>query len=97
VRSALGVTAFGINHLDNQAGQAGKAHDEAERGQEEVYVALRGHGVLRIGDEEVDLEPGRYVLVSPKETRQVVAGEEGLSYAVVGGRPGTFEPPGAGW
>ncbi|MDQ3993341.1 MAG: cupin [Actinomycetota bacterium] len=89
------MTAFGINHLDNQPGQAGKAHDEAERGQEEVYVALRRHGVLRIGDEEVYLEPGRYVLVSPKETRQVVA-EEGLSYAVVGGRPATFEPPGAG-
>ncbi len=40
--------------------------------------------MIRIDDEEIALEPGRFVLVSPDETRQVVAGPEGLAYVVVG-------------
>jgi quercetin dioxygenase-like cupin family protein len=95
VRSALAVTAFGLNQFDNQPRQAGKAHDEVATGQEEVYIPLAGRGVLRIGGEEVSLAPGRYVAVSPEEVRQVVAGDEGLSYLVVGGRPGSFEPMGS--
>ena len=59
-------------------------HDERESGQEEIYIPLRGSGVLRVDGEEIPLEPGRYVLVEPGSTRQVVAGPEGLSYAVVG-------------
>jgi hypothetical protein len=43
--------------------------------------------VLRVGGDEVPLEPGRYVLVRPEATRQVVAGPEGLSYVVVGAVP----------
>ena len=34
--------------------------------------------------DEVELEPGRYVLVPPESTRQVVAGDDGLTYVVVG-------------
>ena len=59
-------------------------HDERESGQEEVYIPLRGSGVLRVEGDEVPLEPGCYVLVEPEAMRQVVAGPEGLSYAVVG-------------
>ena len=44
-------------------------------------------GVLRVEGEEVPLEPGRYVLVEAEATRQVIAGPEGLSYAVVGAVP----------
>ena len=57
---------------------------ERESGQEEVYIPVAGSGVIRIGDEEVPLEPGRFVLVTPDETRRVIAGDEGLSYVVVG-------------
>jgi hypothetical protein len=45
---------------------------------------VEGRGVIRIGADEIPLEPGRFVLVTPDETRQVVAGPEGLSYVVVG-------------
>jgi hypothetical protein len=40
--------------------------------------------VLRIGSEEIPLTPGRFVLVSADETRQVIAGAEGLTYLAVG-------------
>jgi quercetin dioxygenase-like cupin family protein len=80
----LGARAVRLNQFDSEPGQAGFEHDERESGQEEVYIPLRGAGVLRVDGEEVPLEPGRYVLVSPEATRQVIAGPEGLLYAVVG-------------
>jgi quercetin dioxygenase-like cupin family protein len=73
-----------FNQFDSQPGQEGNEHDELASGQEEVYVVLRGDGVLRIDGKEVPLEPGRYVLVTPVSRRQVVAGPDGLSYVVFG-------------
>jgi len=84
VASGLEAAAIRMNQFDNEPDQAGKEHDERESGQEEIYTALRGRGVLRVDGEEIALEPGRYVLVEPGSTRQVAAGPDGLSYLVVG-------------
>jgi quercetin dioxygenase-like cupin family protein len=84
IAAALEARAAKLNQFDSQPGQAGFEHDERESGQEEVYIPLRGSGALLVDGEEVPLEPGRYVLVEPEATRRVVAGPEGLSYAVVG-------------
>jgi quercetin dioxygenase-like cupin family protein len=84
IARGLGARAVKLNQFDSQPGQEGFEHDERESGQEEVYFALRGTGVLRVDGDEVPLEPGRYVLVEPEATRQVVAGPDGLSYGVVG-------------
>jgi quercetin dioxygenase-like cupin family protein len=80
----LGARAIRLNRFDSQPHQEGHEHDERGSGQEEIYVPVEGKGVLRIGTDEVPLEPGRFVLVTPDETRQVVAGPEGLAYVVVG-------------
>jgi quercetin dioxygenase-like cupin family protein len=80
----LGARAIRMNQFDNQPNQAGFEHDERESGQEEIYIPLRGAGYLRVDGEEVPLAPGRYILVSPETTRQVVAGPDGFAYAVVG-------------
>jgi uncharacterized cupin superfamily protein len=96
IREALGVTAFGINQYESPPGFEGRAHDELDSGQEEVYVGLAGAGVLRVDGDELDFGPGRYVFVPPEVTRQVVAGPEGLSYLVVGSRPGSYVPR-QGW
>ncbi|HSB39376.1 MAG TPA: cupin domain-containing protein [Gaiellaceae bacterium] len=84
VAHELEARAVRLNQFDSQPHQEGKEHDERESGQEEVYFALRGSGVLRVDGEDVPLEPGRYVLVEPEATRQVAAGPDGLSYAVAG-------------
>ena len=86
VASELDARAIRMNRFDSEPDQAGKEHDESESGQEEIYTALSGSGVLRVDGKEVRLEPGLYVLVEPGSTRQVVAGPEGLSYLVVGSR-----------
>ena len=86
VASSLEAAAIRMNQFDNEPNQAGKEHDERESGQEEVYSALKGAGVIVVDGEEIPLEPGRYVLVEPGSTRQVVAGPEGLSYLIVGAK-----------
>ena len=80
----LGAQAIQLNRFDSEPGQEGFAHDERESVQEEMYIPVAGSGVIRIGVEEVPLGPGRFVVVTPDETRQVVAGPDGRSY-VVGG------------
>ena len=84
VAAGLDARAIRMNQFDNEPDQAGKEHDERESGQEEIYSALRGSGVIVVDGEEISLEPGRYVLVEPTSTRQVIAGSEGLTYLVVG-------------
>jgi quercetin dioxygenase-like cupin family protein len=84
IADELGARAIRLNRFDSQPGQEGKEHDERTSGQEEIYMPVEGSGVIRIGPEEIPLEPGRFVLVTPDETRQVIAGADGLSYLVVG-------------
>ena len=84
IASALGAQAIRLNRFDNAPAQAGKEHDERDTGQEEIYIAVGGNGVILVDGEEVELRQGRFVLVSPEATRQVLAGDEGLAYVVVG-------------
>jgi quercetin dioxygenase-like cupin family protein len=91
IRQRLGVNAFGINQVDLPPDTAGREHDHAESGQEEVYLVLAGSGTMRVDGDDVPLEPGRYVFVSAGTTRQPVAGPDGLSWVVIGA------PPNDGW
>lgn len=84
IAQELGAGAIRLNRFDNQPGQEGKEHDERGSGQEEIYIPVEGKGFIRIGEDEIPLEPGRFVLVTPDETRQVVASPDGLAYVVVG-------------
>ena len=61
MRIALGATGFGINQVELPPGAAGREHDEADGGQEEVYVVLSGSGVMRIDGKDVELVEGRWL------------------------------------
>ena len=93
MRHELGGTAFGLNQIDFPPGQEGPEHDELESGQEEVYYCISGSGTLTIDGDDVELVPGRYVLVSPDAKRRPTAGPDGMSFMCVGGVPGgVYEP-----
>ena len=93
IRRRLGATAFGINEFELGPGAAGLEHDESETGQEEIYVVPRGSGLLRVGGDELELRPGRYVRVDPGVVRQPVAGPDGLAWVAVGAVPGGVYAP----
>ena len=93
VRHRLGATAFGITQIDFPPGKIGSEHDETESGQEEIYLCLSGSGTLSIDGSDVEMKPGRYVLVSAEAKRRPAAGADGMSFLVVGGVPGgVYEP-----
>jgi mannose-6-phosphate isomerase-like protein (cupin superfamily) len=97
VRLALGVSAFGLNHIHLPPEGHGREHDESATGQEEVYFVLEGDGTMAVDGDVVELRPNTYVFVPPGTMRQVRAGENGVSFICVGAPPGRgYEPPGAG-
>ena len=56
-RKSLGAKAFGFNVVDLAPGGELPAHDEAESGQEEVFIVLEGQPTLVAGDEEHEAGP----------------------------------------
>lgn len=91
IRRALGATGVGINEVTFPPGAGGPEHDEAEYGEEEIYVALEGEGLFVIDGEEVPFRAGQYLRVDPASRRQVSAGDAGLRMLAIGGRQGSHE------
>ena len=94
VRRVLGVEAFGINWFEIAPNSEGREHNEAESGQEEVHVIIRGSGIYRIDGEDVSVSAGSFLRFDPETTRMPIAGPEGLTFIAVGARRGSYEPRG---
>jgi mannose-6-phosphate isomerase-like protein (cupin superfamily) len=58
----------------------GHKHDDAE----EVYVVVRGEGLLKLDDEIIEVETLDAIRVSPEVMRAFEAGDEGLEVLVFG-------------
>ena len=94
-RAELGVESFGMQVIDLPPNfDQYPAHDHADSGQEEVFLALRGSGEIEIGEERLPLDPDHIVRVGPAENRKVVSGPEGIRLLALGGTPGqVYEAP----
>src|SRR3982751_704309 len=76
IQHYLGLTAFGINaFVAKAAGDTiAPPHDEADFGQEEVYLVMAGHATVTVDEDEMDAPAGTVVAVrDPTLTRSVVA------------------------
>jgi mannose-6-phosphate isomerase-like protein (cupin superfamily) len=60
----------------------GHSHEEAE----EVYVIVRGSGLLKLDDEIIEVERLDAIRVAPEVTRAFEAGDEGLEVLAFGPR-----------
>jgi uncharacterized cupin superfamily protein len=93
VRAGLDITAFGVNIMNLPPDYSTKSHDEADSGQQELYVALRGSGSVDIGDERLPLDAEHLVKVDAGTARVLSSGPDGLRVLIVGGTPGqAYEP-----
>jgi len=93
IQHYLGLTAFGINaFVAKAAGDTiAPPHDEADFGQEEVYLVMAGHARVTVDGEEIDAPTGTVVAVrDPALTRSVVAVDAGTTVLAVGCAPGCF-------
>ncbi|MGH9869630.1 MAG: cupin domain-containing protein [Candidatus Polarisedimenticolia bacterium] len=90
---ALGVSAWGMNVLQIDAGCTGYfEHDHVKDGQEEVYVVLEGEGSLQTAGEETPLARGTLVRVSASTMRKIIPGPRGVTVLAIGGIPGKAYP-----
>jgi uncharacterized cupin superfamily protein len=94
VGAGLDITAFGVNIMDLPPDYATSSHDEAETGQQELYVALGGSGAVVIGGEGHRLDADHVVAVDAGTERVLSSGPDGLRVLCVGGVPGgVYERP----
>ena len=94
LQRAVGARAFGFNHFTIPPGVEGREHHYGDENMEEVYVIVRGSGVMRVDGEDVELRPGRFLRVDPASTRVPVAGDDGLEFVTFGAPlHGKYEPP----
>jgi mannose-6-phosphate isomerase-like protein (cupin superfamily) len=96
-RAELGVSGWGMQVMTlpaNWDGYPNHNHgpDTHEAGQEEVYIALEGSGVLIAGDERLELRPGVMVRVGPNQHRRIMPGDDGIRFLALGGIPGSYTP-----
>lgn len=80
----LGVAGFKLNQLELAAGKEGPEHDHVSNSEEEVYAIIAGGGTLRLDGEEIALTPGHFVYCPPNARRQMIAGDEGLTWIGIG-------------
>ena len=94
VRTGLDIRAFGVQIMDLPPDYTTSSHDEADTGQQELYVALRGSGAVGIGDERLPLDGDRIARVDAGVARVLISGPEGVRVLCVGAVPGgVYEPP----
>jgi quercetin dioxygenase-like cupin family protein len=86
MRELLGIHAFGINvRTPSEDGTLINEHDEAETGQEELYVVLDGRVTFEVDGEALDAQPGTLVAVGPQSQRKATGQGTVL---IVGAKPG---------
>jgi len=88
VRAGLDITAFGANIMDLPPDYSTASHDEADSGQQELYVALRGSGTVDVEDERLPLTADYLVRIDAGTARVLTSGPEGLRVLCIGGIPG---------
>ena len=93
-RKALGTSSFGFNLVEIAPGGQIPEHDEAESGQDEVYVVLEGEATLRIGGEDHPAPAGTFASIEPPVSRTILNRSDGPIVALlIGVDPsGGYEP-----
>jgi mannose-6-phosphate isomerase-like protein (cupin superfamily) len=95
IRNHLGITAFGVAATEAARGEALIwPHTEEHYGQEEVYLVLTGRARFLFEDDgEVDVSAHELLYVRPEVGRGAIALDTPTVVFIVGGKPGSYEPP----
>lgn len=69
LRDALDCERLGLTVVEGDEEWSGMEHDHEEGSHEEVYLLVEGSGSITVDGEDVALDPGDAVRVSPSSTR----------------------------
>ena len=97
IRHHFGIMSFGVNAWTGheEGDRIINEHDEAEEGEEELYLVQRGSARFELDGERIEAPVGTLVFVRPRVKRTAFAQEPGTTIIAFGGTPGkTYEPGG---
>jgi uncharacterized cupin superfamily protein len=79
----LGIGSVGVNVIDLDPGceYAQRAGDEA------VFVVMRGSATIRVGIQDLAIEPDMLARIGAGEARTIIAGPDGVTLLALGGSP----------
>jgi uncharacterized cupin superfamily protein len=99
LNSPLGLTAFGINAIVCDPGEAiDTEHDESESGQQEAYIVVAGRAEFTVGSDVTEAGPGTVIAVPDTSvTRSFRALEPGTRVVCVGAVPVADAPDFGAW
>jgi len=94
VREHFGITAFGVNAYEAEAGSelVVRHEEDSYGGQEELYLIVRGRARFHVDDVELELGEGELLYLRPQVVRQATALETPTVIFMVGGVPGAYTP-----
>lgn len=84
---ALGISAFEVYQVELPPGAETVRHDHLDDGVEDLYFIVSGEGWVLVDDEQLTIRPGQFIAVSVESTRQLRAGNRGLSLVALCGVP----------
>jgi quercetin dioxygenase-like cupin family protein len=93
-RKALGTSSFGFNLVEIAPGGQIPEHDEAQSGQDELYVVLEGEAVMRLDGEDHPAPAGTFVSIEPRAKRTILNRSDApVTALLIGVQPeGGYEP-----
>ena len=92
----FGSENLAVTWVEGEPGseQAVHSHD----GREQVYVVVRGHGAMRVGDEVEEVGPGTLIMVPPNTDHSIKnIGEDTLIYVSSTSPPFAMQEGNTSW
>lgn len=87
VRRSLGLSAFGINLVEVEAGDHIPEHDEIDRDQEEVFFILEGETSMVIDGNDHPAPAGTFARLDPQCRRTVRNVGDGPAVVLIASAP----------
>lgn len=87
VSEALGIKAFEVYTVELPPNAETVRHDHLDDGVEDLYFIVSGDGWALVDEESVPLRRGLFISVTVESTRQLRAGNSGLTFVAICGRP----------
>ena len=95
-KGQFGSKNLSITWVEGEPGSELAAH--AHEANEQVYIIVRGRGIMRVGDEQQEVGPGTMVFTPPGAGHAIRnTGEEPLVYVSATAPPFELPPEGSGF
>lgn len=85
LREPLESRQVGVTIARCDPGWKSRPHDHTDDGHEEIYVLIRGGATVIVDGDEVEMERGDSIWISPDATRQIHNGDTESAFVLVSG------------